>query len=89
MRYCTNFRQVNGDKKVLAAVGANGNGTLHEVIDRKRDGLIVAVFGTLGYGNICGSVCAINECRYLNGDFSPEGMRHWEQVRKDASNGND
>jgi hypothetical protein len=72
MRYCTNFRKE-----------ANGNGTLHEVIDRRRDGLIVAVFGTLGYGNRSGSVCATNECRYLNGEFSPEGMRHWKQVRKD------
>jgi hypothetical protein len=70
MRYCTNFRQV-----------PNTNETLHEVIDRKEDGKVVAVFGVLGYGNRSGSVCAINECRYLNGEFSPKGMQHWEQAR--------
>jgi len=53
--------------------------TALEILDGDRQ--IVAVYWNNAStpGNLSPSVCAVNECKYLNHEFSEGGMRYWAE----------
>ena len=84
MRYTVNIRTLyETDSGLKDKFGKVIPIIAYEILDCER--IIVATFwnNEVYAGGRCASNCAINEVRYLNREFSPGAMEHWEEVRLD------